>query len=607
MAPEQGMFADGGGGRVYYQLVIRIFKGRMFPLTHDDGGRQIALQARFNGESLATDAVTLCAEPTFNTELVWEFGAAKHRELKEREGSTLRLQCVLAGDEMPQTGARQIGFVMLDLRAHVCGTGAPTIGAVPGRKGSVAPTGKSESRWYQLRGGRQPLPEVKIFVKINCKPVVSLVSGMPASGDFEEGELRGRHQITPNSPNGKRRADCELVGWEASTGGKHGTVVLPPQRLPAGARREPGAWGRYALAVKCKSVTQEQVGVRSTVPLDEGWSLLLGVAGRMYAIHAPENPIDALAPGAAGSEPEAVREVIIAEASSLVDFLERSDGRGGGIAIWLFVDGQQFACGTAGLGELAGAVGRKWKEGQIGTMAASTVLLNTWVPSRMDDCGGSGPGAHLDTNEDMASAVSVELDIDLLGLGSGPEPPVPVPECEQLVPCNLTITIMSLSFDGGLPFGVNTVRVLCRRGSYRRLGEADSTPLHKSQAVRLDAKKGQYLGVGEMFTMAGEWGDLRCVVLEWDLMQADEMASEEERLLLGAGMVDVGAAICGESGKDNLPGVAGAMRVRTVSLVDQSGRAVGRLSVMFACNLSLDFPKGDPDANDLGSPRVPSV
>ena len=51
----------------------------------------------------------------------------------------------------------------------------------------------------------------------------------------------------------------------------------------------------------------------------------------------------------------------------------------------------------------------------------------------------------------------------------------------------MTITIISLSFDGGLPFGVGSVKVECRRGSVRRLGEADSIPLHTSQAVRLDA------------------------------------------------------------------------------------------------------------------------
>ena len=390
-------------------------------------------------------------------------------------------------------------------------------------------------------------------------------------------------------------------------GGKHGTVVLPPRRLPAGVRRELGTWGRYSLAIKCKSVTQEQVGVRSTVPLDQGWSLLLGLAGRMYAMHAPKNLASALAPGVGAPEIEAVHEVFVAEASSLVDFLERSDGRGGGIAIWLFIDGKQFACGTAGLGQLAGAVGHKWKEGQIGTMAASTVLLNTWVPSRMDDRGGSGPGAHVDADENMASGVAVELDIDLLGLGSGPEPPVPVPEFEQQVPCNMTITIISLSFDGGLPFGVGSVKVECRRGSVRRLGEADSIPLHTSQAVRLDAEEGRFLGVGEMFTMAGEWGDLRSVVLEFDLSQAaEEMSSGEERLL-GAGMVDVGTAICCEPGKDDLPGVAGAMRMRTVALVDQGGRAIGRLSVMVACNLALEFPKGDPDADDRGLPQVSSL
>ena len=143
-------------------------QGRTFPPTHDEGGKKIALEARFNGENLSTDPVDLCAEPTFNTELVWEFGAAKHREIKEREGSTLRLQCVLAGDDMGQTGAKQIGFAMLDLRTFASSAVLPTIGA--GQSGGAAAELKGkekESRWYQLRGARVPLPEVKIFVKIN--------------------------------------------------------------------------------------------------------------------------------------------------------------------------------------------------------------------------------------------------------------------------------------------------------------------------------------------------------------------------------------------------------------------------------------------------------
>ena len=113
MAPETAR----GEGRFYYQLVIRIFKGRMFPASvGDDGGRHIALEARFNGESLSTDPVSLCPEPTYNTELVWEFGASKLREIREREGSTLRLQCVLAGEDTAHAGAKLVGFVMLDLR-----------------------------------------------------------------------------------------------------------------------------------------------------------------------------------------------------------------------------------------------------------------------------------------------------------------------------------------------------------------------------------------------------------------------------------------------------------------------------------------------------------
>ena len=610
MAPERST----DGGRFYYQLVIRIFKGRMFPPTHEEGGRHIALEARFNGENLATDPVTLCAEPTFNTELVWEFGAAKHREIKDREGSTLRLSCVLAGEEMAQTGAKLVGFVMLDLRPYASATVMPTIGATSGRSGAAATalSAKEQSRWFQLRGAKQPMPEIKIFVKINCKPIVSLVSGPPMADDFGAQSHSGHRPpikaIQPEDANDESRQHGQMSGI-------HGTVLLPPQRQPAGSKREPGAWGRYSLAVRCKGVSQDQVGVRSTVPLEANWSLLVGIAGRMYAIHAPSIQSSSLTPGLPGAEPGVVHELLIADASSLVDFLERSEGRGGGLAIWLFLDGKQVACGSLSLGQLAGVVGRKWKQGHLGNMAASAVLLDTWLPSRLDDSGGSGPGIDAEADGSGRSVATLELDVDLLGVGSGPERPVPVPEFEQQVPCSLAITIVSLCLIGE-PLRVERLKIECRKGSVRRLGEAEHTALHTTQQLYLDAGdgvdsvEGQHFGVGEMFTMAGAWGDVRSVVLEFDLSQDDQACLEtlrpEERLL-GAGMIDVGAAICSGHGKDDLRGVAGAMRVHTVAIVDQRGRALGRLSVMLACNLSLDFPQDDLLANSEGIAAVCAI
>ena len=611
MTPAPG---EGASERFYYQLVIRIFKGRMFPPTHDDGGRQIALEARFNGENLATDPVALCSEPTFNTELVWEFGAAKHKEIREREGATLRLQCVLAGEEMCQTGAKMIGFVMLDLRSFACTTVVPIITPATGRHGAAVAANERESKWYQLRGARQPLPEVKIFVKINCKPVVSLLSGPLVARDFGA-DLPERVKHGDIKPRGspikaKQRASAREGGRGNVNVGMHGTVLLPPQRRPASTKRELGEWGRYALVVQCKSVTQEQVGVSSMVPLDGSWSLLLGIAGRMYAIHAPKMPAIPLAPGHSAPEPGYVNEVLIAEASSLADFLERSDSRGGGIALWLFGGGKQLACGTVGLGQLAGAVGRSWKEGQIGSMATSAQLFNSWVPSRMDDICSSGPGADAERAANIASIAFVDLHIDLVGIGSEPEPPVPVPEFEQHVPCSLAITIVSLCLvNDGEPLGVDNVKILCRKGSVRGLGEDDSTALHSTQPVRLrddvsvEGHEGKQIGIGEMFTIAGGWADLRGVVLEFDLTTADHVSSSQlqrpERLL-GAGMVDLGAVICCDHSKDDLSGVAGAMRVRTVALVDQRGQSLGRVSIMLACNLSLDFPHSDAETEGGG-------
>jgi hypothetical protein len=592
MAPESSTVPD--EGRFYYQLVIRIFKGRLFPSTHDEGGKHIALEARFNGESLSTDPVELCSEPVFNTELVWEFGAAKHRQIKEREGSTLRLQCVLAGEDTAQAGAKLVGFAMLDLRSYassVIPQGRQKLGAVA--------AAKIESRWYQLRGARRPLPEIKIFIKINCKPIISLVSGPPMPEDMETRSPGRSPRKGARRVNVTRRTagQNENDDWEKHKVGLHGTVLLPPQRVSAGQARHPGAWGRYTLVVKCKSIFQEQMGIRSTVPLEGAWSLLLGIAGRMYAIHAPKIPASALAPEFPGPELGAVHEVFAADASSLGDFLERSDGRGGGIALWLFINGMQVASGTVGLGQLAGAVGRTWKEGEIDSMATSVRLLNTWVPSRLDDAGGTSPAAE-GKDEQITPVASVELDIDLFGIGSGPQLPVPVPEFEQQVPCSLAITIISLCLHSGLPLGVHNVQVKCNKSSGRMVGESIATPLHLTQSVSLnkdgiEGAEGKHIGVGEMFTMAGAWGDVRQVRLEFDLADADE-----ERLL-AAGVVDIGTAISSDRSPEQsgaLSAVAGAMHVRTVALVDQAGNSRGRLSVMLSCNLSLDFPQVDPDA-----------
>jgi len=88
-------------GDVYYQLLVRLYKGRRFPPADDQSGRSIAFEGRFNGEVLSTDPASLVPDPVFNTELVWEYGAVKQRALKASEGSTLKLRCVLAGAPPP--------------------------------------------------------------------------------------------------------------------------------------------------------------------------------------------------------------------------------------------------------------------------------------------------------------------------------------------------------------------------------------------------------------------------------------------------------------------------------------------------------------------------
>jgi hypothetical protein len=253
-------------------------------------------------------------------------------------------------------------------------------------------------------------------------------------------------------------------------------------------------------------------------------------------------------------------------------------------------------------------------------MQANTPLFNSWIPSHMDGSGGSGPGADAEVNDASDAVVSVDLDIDLLGIGPSPEPPVPIPDLEQQVPCSLAITIMSLCLTDGALHG-ERVKIDCRKASMRRLGEAEHNPLHSTQMIRLGASAdissgvcggggGEHVGVGEMFTMAGTWGDLRGAVLEFDLTRSpdstrsDDLVPRPDERFLANGVLDVGAAIRSTHPKCDLAALGGAMRVRTLALVDQCGRTAARLSVMLACNLSLDFPQCDPEMGHTWQPAV---
>lgn len=48
------------------------------------------IPSSFNAETLSTDPVPLVSSPTFNTELVWEFGAERYKALSAQDGSTVR-------------------------------------------------------------------------------------------------------------------------------------------------------------------------------------------------------------------------------------------------------------------------------------------------------------------------------------------------------------------------------------------------------------------------------------------------------------------------------------------------------------------------------------
>ncbi|NXF07291.1 CE120 protein, partial [Smithornis capensis] len=121
-------------------IVVSVLEGRYFPKRPE---YMIVVEAKFDGEQLATDPIEHTDQPEFATELAWELDRkALHQHRLQR--TPVKLQCFALN---PISSAKEnIGYVVLDLRA--------------------AQEKKQAPKWYPLLGNKYPKfkPEIQVGV-----------------------------------------------------------------------------------------------------------------------------------------------------------------------------------------------------------------------------------------------------------------------------------------------------------------------------------------------------------------------------------------------------------------------------------------------------------
>ncbi|NXL16530.1 CE120 protein, partial [Setophaga kirtlandii] len=118
-------------------IVVSVLEGRCFPKRPK---HMLIVEAKLDGEQLATDPVEHTDQPEFATELAWELDRkALHQHRLQR--TPIKLQCFALD---PVSSAKEnIGYIVLDLRA--------------------APEKKQAPKWYPLLSNK---PEIQIGVAL---------------------------------------------------------------------------------------------------------------------------------------------------------------------------------------------------------------------------------------------------------------------------------------------------------------------------------------------------------------------------------------------------------------------------------------------------------
>ncbi|XP_069749507.1 centrosomal protein of 120 kDa isoform X2 [Narcine bancroftii] len=121
-------------------IVVSVLEGRYFPKRHR---HKIVVEARFDGELLATDPVDHKSQPDFLTELAWELD---RRSLYQHrlQRTPIKLYCY-AIDSL-SLAKESVGYIILDLRS--------------------VQEGKQVSKWYPLLSSKytKNKPEIKIGI-----------------------------------------------------------------------------------------------------------------------------------------------------------------------------------------------------------------------------------------------------------------------------------------------------------------------------------------------------------------------------------------------------------------------------------------------------------
>ncbi|XP_068032025.1 centrosomal protein of 120 kDa isoform X1 [Anomalospiza imberbis] len=125
-------------------IVVSVLEGRCFPKRPK---HMLIVEAKLDGEQLATDPVEHSDQPEFATELAWELDRkALHQHRLQR--TPIKLQCFALD---PVSSAKEnIGYIVLDLRA--------------------APEKKQAPKWYPLLSNKYPKfkPEIQIGVVLEA-------------------------------------------------------------------------------------------------------------------------------------------------------------------------------------------------------------------------------------------------------------------------------------------------------------------------------------------------------------------------------------------------------------------------------------------------------
>ncbi|XP_053859732.1 centrosomal protein of 120 kDa isoform X2 [Vidua macroura] len=125
-------------------IVVSVLEGRCFPKRPK---HVLIVEAKLDGEQLATDPVEHTDQPEFATELAWELDRkALHQHRLQR--TPIKLQCFALD---PVSSAKEtIGYIVLDLRA--------------------APEKKQAPKWYPLLSNKYPKfkPEIQIGVALEA-------------------------------------------------------------------------------------------------------------------------------------------------------------------------------------------------------------------------------------------------------------------------------------------------------------------------------------------------------------------------------------------------------------------------------------------------------